>query len=298
MPRPAARRAVCAVLLALAARATPATAPDVPRPGPGRTPTWLGPGAPSRPRRVVSLAPSLSDLVVAMGLAERLVAVTRFDDAQELARLPRVGGYLDPSAEAVLRLRPDLVMWAGDDADATPVRRLAELGVPVVIFRLETVADVLDTARSLGAALGAPAAGEHVARELSEVVTRARARAAALPRRRALFVIGHDPLVVAGPGSYADELLRLAGGENVVRDALPWSVYPLEQAVADDPAIVIDGGVLEPPETLARHSVIGAVRRGAVRRLPDDAALRPGPRLVRALEELSRILHPRPEPAP
>ena len=286
---------MCAALLALAARATLATdalALEAPRSGAGRAPTFLGPGAPSRPRRVVSLAPSLSDLVVAMGLADRLVAVTRFDDAPELARLPRVGGYLDPSAEAVLGLRPDLVMWAGDDADATPVRRFAELGVPVVIFRLVTVADVLDTARSLGATLGAPVAGERVARELSEAVSKARARA--LPRRRALFVVGHDPLVVAGPGSYADELLRLAGGENVVRDARPWSVYSLEQAVADDPAIVIDGGVLEPPETLARHSVIGAVRRGAVRRLPDDAALRPGPRLVRALAELSRILEAAP----
>jgi iron complex transport system substrate-binding protein len=105
-------------------------------------------------------------------------------------------------------------------------------------------------------------------------------------------VVGHEPLVVAGPGSYPDELLRLAGGENVVRGARPWSYYPVERAVADDPTLVIDASVLEPPETLARLVAIPAVRRGAVRRLSDDSALRPGPRFTRALAELARILHP------
>jgi len=82
-----------------------------------------------------------------------------------------------------------------------------------------------------------------------------------------------------------------------VRDARPWCTYPVERAVADDPALVIDGGVLEPPETLARLGAIPAVRRGAVRRLSDDSALRPGPRFARAVAELARILHPEDEVA-
>jgi iron complex transport system substrate-binding protein len=110
---------------------------------------------------------------------------------------------------------------------------------------------------------------------------------------RALFVVGRDPLVVAGPGSYPDELLRLAGGENVVKNARPWPVYPVERAVADDPAVVIDGAVLEPPAGIARLAPIPAVRRGAVYRLRDDTALRPGPRLPKALDEPSAALHDR-----
>ena len=105
-----------------------------------------------------------------------------------------------------------------------------------------------------------------------------------------LFVVGRDPLVVAGPGRYPDELLRLAGGENVVKEARPWPVYPLERAVADDPALVIDGAVLEPKDGLARLGAIPAVRRGSVHRLRDDGALRPGPRLAGALDELSTAL--------
>jgi iron complex transport system substrate-binding protein len=155
-----------------------------------------------------------------------------------------------------------------------------------------STADVVACARLLGSALGAPGGGERVALHLSEAMAAARARHWPGPRPRVLFVVGHEPLVVAGPGSYADELLRLAGAENVVRDARPWSLYPPERAVADDPTLVIDAAVQESADTLARLSAIPAVRRGAVRRLSDDSALRPGPRLLRALSELTRILHP------
>jgi len=254
--------------------------------------TWLGPSPPAAPGRVVSLAPSLTDLVVAMGLAGRLVGVTRYDDAREVARLPRVGGFLDPSPEAVLALRPDLVLWITDGGAVAPVEHIASLGVPVMALPVVSVADVVASARLVGRALGAARAGEGLARALEGSVAAARARAEAAPRVRVLFVVGHDPLVVAGPGSYPDELLRLSGGENVVKESRPWPLYPLERAVADDPDLVIDGAVLEPPEGLARLSAIPAVRRGAVRRLPDDAALRPGPRLTRALDELWPMLHP------
>jgi iron complex transport system substrate-binding protein len=291
-----ARRVAVALAIALAAIAAPAIAAAASAGGGGEV-TWLGPRPPARPRRVVSIAPSLTDLVVAMGLADRLVGVTRFDDAPEVARLPRVGGYLDPSAEAVVALRPDLAVWIDDDGGVAAVRRIADSGVPVMVLRVVGVRDVVAGARTLGRALGEAAAGERVARELSESLARARAAGSA-PRPRVLFVLGHEPLVVAGPGSYPDELLRLAGGENVVRDARPWSFYPVESAVADDPTLVIDAGVLEPPETLARLVAIAAVRRGDVRRLSDDSALRPGPRFARALAELARILHSAGEVAP
>jgi iron complex transport system substrate-binding protein len=290
-----ARRAGVALALALAAASAPAVAGAAPADEVGE-PTWLGPRPPARPRRVVSLAPSLTDLVVAMGLADRLVGVTRFDDAPEVSRLRRVGGYLDPNAEAVVALRPELAIWIADEGGVAAVRRIADLGVPVMVLHVVGVRDVVEGARALGTALGEAAAGERVARELSDSLARARAQGPG-PRPRVLFVLGHDPLTVAGPGSFPDELLRLVGGENVVKDARPWSVYPVERAVADDPELVIDAGVLEPPDSLARLDAIPAVHRGAIRRLSDDSALRPGPRCVRAVAELARILHPEGEAA-
>lgn len=253
---------------------------------------WLGPPAPASPRRVVSLAPSLTDTVVALGEASRLVGVTRYDDAAEVRSLPRVGGFLDPSAEAVLALRPDLVLWLTDRAAFPSVRRIAELGVPVRAIPVVTVADVFACARLTGEALGNPGAGERLARSLEKAVASARRRSAGLPPVRVLMVIGRDPLVVAGAGSYPDALLRIAGGANVAEGGRPWPVYSLEKAAAANPDLVVDAAVLEPPEGLSRLASIPAVRAGRVVRLRNDDALRPGPRLAAALEDLLRALHP------
>ena len=261
----------------------------------GRAPEWLGPPAPASPRRVVSLAPSLTDTVLALGEGALLVGVTRYDDAPEVRSLPRVGGFLDPSPEAVLALRPDLVLWLTDGGAFPAVKRIAELGVPVRAIPVVTVADVFACARLTGEALGTPAAGERLARSLEEAVSSAAARARSRQRVRVLMVIGRDPLVVAGPGSYPDALLAIAGGVNVA-EGRPWPVYSLEKAAAANPDLVVDAAVLEPADGMARLSAIPAVRAGRVARLPNDDALRPGPRLPAALEDLLRALHPEAPP--
>jgi iron complex transport system substrate-binding protein len=290
-------RATAQRLLAVAAVVAVATLPaSAAERDPGRGAAvggaeWLGPPAPAAPRRVVSLAPSLTDLVVAMGLHERLVGVTRYDDSPAVRALPRVGGFLDPNPEAVIALRPDLVLWMTDGGAYPAVRRIASLGVPVRALPIVSIPDLLAASREIGAALGARAAGDRLAQDLEARIQSVRARAAKVRPVRVLFVVGRDPLVVAGPGSYPDEVLRIAGAENVVKTGRPWPIYPLERAVADDPDVVIDGAVLEPPEGLARLRAIPAVRAGRVRRMSNDGALRPGPRLADALDEIFRALH-------
>ncbi len=259
---------------------------------------WVGERPKAPPRRVVVLAPSLTDDILAMGLGDRLVGVTRHDDAPEVRNLPRVGGFLDPNPEAVLALSPDLVLWVTDGGALSAVRRLTELSresqrpFPVLAIPIVNVADVLATPRILGEALGAPRAGEKLASDLAALVESVRARASGLPRRRVLFVVGHEPLVVAGPGSFPDELLRICGAENIVKGERPWPVYPLEKAVAADPDIVVDAAPREPAEGIRRFAAIPAIRRGSVVRLANDDLIRPGPRMIRALDRLFSYLHP------
>jgi len=259
---------------------------------------WIGSRPASPPRRVITLAPSLTDLIVALGARDRLVGVTRLDDDPAVAGLPRVGGFLDPNPEAVLALRPDLVLWVTDGGALPAVRRLSELSrasgkpFPILAIPIVGVADVYASARLVGEALGDEAGGARLAGELSATAERVRARAARLPARRVLFVVGREPLVVAGPGSFADELLRMAGAINVVGGTRPWPFYPLEKAVVDDPELVIDAAARELPEGIRRLSAIPAVRRGAVARLPDDSLLRPGPRMIAGLEKLFLLVHP------
>jgi len=261
-------------------------------------PVWLGPRPAAPPRRVVVLAPSLTDVVLALGLGDRLVGVTRHDDAPEVARVPRIGGYLDPNPEAIVGLSPDLVLWVTNGSASGAVRRITELSAasrrpfPVLALQIDTLADVLATPRVVGEALGESARGDRLAREMARGVEEVRRRVAGLPRTRVLFVVGREPLIVAGRGSFPDELLRVCGAENVVGGERPWPVYPLEKAVADDPALVVDGAPLEAPEGIRRLAAIPAVRRGAVFRLPNDDLIRPGPRMVRALGELCRGVHP------
>jgi iron complex transport system substrate-binding protein len=127
---------------------------------------------------------------------------------------------------------------------------------------------------------------------MAEGVEAARRSVVGLPRVRVLFVVGREPLIVAGRGSFPDELLRICGAENVVAGDRAWPVYPLEKAVADDPALVVDAAPQEAPEGIARLSAISAVRRGAVLRIANDDLIRPGPRMVRALAGLCRGVHP------
>lgn len=287
------RLSATALALALAlAAGSAAAAPNAPGAAAGIR--RLGPPPPARPARVVSLAPSVTDVVVALGMGDRLVGVTRFDRAPEVKHVARVGGFLDPSVEAVVALRPDLVLWLTDGGGLPAVTRIAELGIPVLAIPVVSVADVLSSCRAVGQALGDAAAGERLAAGLEEDIARARRRAASLPARRVLFVVGREPLVVAGPGSYPDELLRVVGAQNVVAGTVAWPVFPLERAVALDPELVVDAAVNEHAAGGSDRPLLAipAVRRGGLRRLPTDDALRPGPRLAQALEQLFAAVHP------
>jgi iron complex transport system substrate-binding protein len=284
---------------AAAVTSTPATTPAA------LTPTqlgasqggaiWLGTPPRSPPHRIITLAPSMTDFVVALGHVDRLVGVTRVDHAPEVAALPRVGGFIDPNPEVILGLRPDLVLWVTDGGALPAVRRLAELAAgafPILAIPIITVADVTATARLVGAALGDEAGGAALAARLDAALAGLQARAAGLRRHRVLFVVGRDPLVVAGPGSFPDELLRLAGCDNAVGGTHRWPVYPLELAVGTNPDLVVDAALDEPPEGIRRLAAVPAVRDGRVVRLRGDELLRAGPRMIAALDELFRAVHP------
>jgi iron complex transport system substrate-binding protein len=261
-------------------------------------PVWIGAPPAAPPRRVVSLAPSVTDVTVALGVVDRLVGVTRLDDDPAVARLPRVGGYLDPNPEAVVGLQPDLVVWVTNGSAAGAVRKIAELArrqrrpFPILALQIDGLADVLAAPRVLGEVLGAREAGERLSREMAAHLDALRRRVEGRPARRVLFVVGHEPLIVAGRRSFPDELLRACGARNVVQGDVPWPVYPVEKAVADDPDVIVDAAPQEAPEGIRRLSAIPAVRRGAVIRIASDDLIRPGPRMLRGLDALCRALHP------
>ena len=257
-------------------------------PGPLRV---LGPAPRGEVRRVVTLAPSLTDLVLALGAGDRLVGVSRFDERPEVARLPRVGGFVDPSVEAVLALHPDLVLAQPGPGNRRAVETMAELGASVLLLPLGTVEDVLAAERETGRALGLAGRGESLARALEATRARIRERSRALAPVRVLLVYGFDPLVVAGPGGFADELLSDAGAVNVAHDAAsPYPVYSVERALGSRPELVLDAA-----DTAAgrdRVRALPGLREARWATLPGQALLHPGPELGRGLEQLFLLVHP------
>lgn len=248
-------------------------------------PHWLGERPAETPRRIVTLAPSITEMVIDLGGADRLVGVSRHDDAPEVAALPRVGGFVDPAPEAVLRLAPDAVLVQPSPGNRGPVERLAELGIPILVLPLENVEETLASVRAVGDVLGRHAQGEALATRIEAGLLKAKRRSEGKDRPRVLLVYGWQPLVVAGPGSFSHELLQAAGAENVAAK-IARGAYPTlsaEALLAAEPALVIDatGGH-------GGESIPGL--RAPVRTLDSAGLFRPGPRMLEALAELEALV--------
>ena len=257
-------------------------------PGPARV---LGPAPRGEVRRVVTLAPSLTDVVLALGAGDRLVGVSRFDERPEVARLPRVGGFVDPSVEAVMALHPDLVIAQPGPGNRRAVETMAELGAAVLLLPLGTVEDVLAAERAAGKALGLADQGEALARSLEATRTRIRERSRGLRPVRVLLVYGFDPLVVAGPGGFGDQLLADAGALNVARDAAsPYPVYSVERVVQSQPELVLDAANTAAGKDRIRS--LPGLHEARWAEVSGQSLMHPGPALGRGLEELFRLVHP------
>jgi len=252
---------------------------------------------PGPPGRVVSLAPSVTEIVYALGVGDRLVGVCAQCDEPAAASLPRVGGYLAPSVEATLALRPALVIVVPSPGNREAVRAIERAGVRVLVVQDRTLNDLWASIRDVSAALGVEPAGATLAAELQHRLDDVHARIAGRPRPRVLAVVGHRPLVAVGPGTLQDDLIAIAGGENVMADAGgPWPALSLEVVVARAPDVIVDAsmGTEAGLHELFDHlETIPAVRAGRVVRLADaDAFLRAGPRVPTAAAALASLFHP------
>jgi iron complex transport system substrate-binding protein len=259
----------------------------------GRTATAR---APDEPARLVSLAPSTTEIVFALGLGERVVGTCAQCDHPDAARLvPRVGSYLAPTVEAVLATRPDLVIAVPTPANREAVRAIERLGTRVLVVRDRLLADLWESIRAIGAATGREPESAALEARVRAALDAVRACVAGRPRRRVLMVVGHRPLMVVGGQNLQHQLVELAGGDNVAADV--GAAFPqtsLEMIAARRPDVIIDaamggerGGEIFAP---LRH--VPAVRDGRIVPLAADELLRTGPRVAEAARRLAGVIHP------
>jgi iron complex transport system substrate-binding protein len=250
-------------------------------------------------RRIVSLVPSVSEILFALGAEDRLAGVTDFCDYPAAARRkPSVGGMLAPSLETLVTLKPDLVVATTSGNREETFQQIERLGIPVYLVDPATVADVLDLITRLGALTGHEAAASRLAASLDARTKAIVARVAGRPRPRVLYVLWPDPLIVPGRGALVSELIALAGGESVTADApFPYPRYSLEAAIARAPEVIVLASHGPRQGPMAREKWVGfaalpAIKAGRLYTVDGSLLHRYGPRVVDALERLARLIHP------
>lgn len=249
------------------------------------------PEAPPAPHpRVVSLLPNATEVLFALGAGDHLVGATRYCDRPEAARaVPRVGGILDVSVEAVLAARPDVVIGSPTVLGPRFRALLAEAGARVVPLTFETTDSIAPGILAVGEAVGREAEARTLADGMRADLELLGGRARRDPPVRVLFVVGRNPLVVAARPSFLGDLLDRMGVANLASsESVPFPTWSLEQVLKADPDVVVDGAV-EAGDVGAMLAAAGlrAAREGRVVRMPDDAIIRPGPASARAALRLA-----------
>ena len=249
-------------------------------------------------RRIVSLAPSNTESLFAMGAGELIVGATRFDDFPAAAlAIPRVGGFADVDIERVLRLEPDLVLAAGFQSGV--VRRLRNLGLTVFVVEPRDTIEVLDRLQIFGRLVGRLEEARVLEASLRQRVGAVEERVRAINKRPRVFYMLSRDLFTVGPGSFAHDLIERGGGQNIAADAtIPYPQMSDEAVIARNPEVIFVGGHesavdLEELRRRPGWARVSAVASGRVVVLEDtDIMSRPGPRIVDALEIMLRAMHP------
>lgn len=235
------------------------------------------------PRRIVSLVPSATEALLAMAEADNLVGRTDYDRMPEIEGLPSVGGGLQPNLEILVSLDLDLVIRFAGESDLATAERLTDLAIPHFAVQPDGIEDVLTIIRDLGLIIGKEDAAAELLGEIGNALEGVSRRVAGLPEPRVAYLLGGDPPWVAGSGTYIDELISAAGGDNVFDDLGPLYASVSVEALLDrglDLILVSEG--LTPPTALGHLPSA---------ELPPSVEI-PGPRLGQAATDIARLLHP------
>ena len=248
--------------------------------------------------RIVSLAPSSTELLFALGIAEKVVGVTDLCDyPPQAAAKEEVGSFGSPSVEKIVSLKPDLVLAAS--LHRTAAEQLIALGIPVIVLNPENIQGVIDNAELLGKVAGAARGATEVKRQISGDVRSVDERIRDLTseqRPLVYYEVWSDPIMTAGPNTLIHELITRAGGINLAADAATnYPTLALEDLLVRQPHVMFYGHAVETVAQIMQRphwGTIPALRDGRVYLVDENLVLRPGPRIGQALKTLSSLLHP------
>jgi len=240
------------------------------------------------PERIVSLAPSNTEMLFALGAGDKVVGVTSYCDYPPEAREKEiVGGFLDLNLEKIVSLNPDLVLAFGD-LQLEYVNRLEELGFKVVVFNPKDLNGIYRNILTLGKILGREEKAVEIISEMKGEITKLRKKE--IKERKVLVLLSWEPLYVVGKGTFLDNLLEELGIENLAEEKGYYVMSP-EELISIDPPVILFLGGRETTESPLREKLT-AFREGKVFYLDPDLTTRPGPRIVLGAKEIAKALDP------
>ena len=246
----------------------------------------------AQPRRIVSLAPSITEILFALGAGDRVTGVTSYCDYPPEARQkPVVGDTLKPSVEKIVALKADLVIISTASQVEALFQKLLELGSPVYVSNPRSIDGVVESIDKIGELIDARDRAHLLTDELRGRIAAVEARVPAGVRPSILVILGVEPLITAGAGSFINDLINRAGGRSIsAEDSGDYPQYSIETVIAKQPGIILlqTGG----NELTERLRQTPAARSNRVYHIDDDLLLRPGPRIVDGLEQLAAKIHP------
>jgi len=254
------------------------------------------------PERIISLAPSNTEILFALGLGDKVVGVSDFCDYPEAAQKIEKVGYVEPNMEKIVDLEPDLILYIGGAAQLEKVQTMEDLGLTVLVLAPSDIEAILADFELVGRATGSEDEAALLVSQLRARMDEVLSRVAQAERKPLVFYeLDATDLGgpwTAGPGSFIDTLITMAGGLNLGASAeMEWAQFSTEEIIAQDPQIIILGdanyGVtVESVGERPGWEVITAVKEGAIYPIDDNLVSRPGPRIIDGLEALARIIHP------
>lgn len=253
------------------------------------------------PQRIVSHVPSITEVLFALGLGDRVVGVSDYCDYPAEAKLkPSVGNYWDPSIENIVALEPDLVLTNGQ---AESIKQLDSLGIKYMVIYPEDIEEILGSIELLGEVTGTEKEAAAVVSDMRARIEQVTGKVENAPKVKVFYTFATTDMNnpwTAGPGSFVDSLITMSGAENIAAAAVsPYVQFSIEEVVSADPSLIIlddgMGSAVMSVEKLREHPIwsnMTAVKEGMIYVVDADLVNRSGPRIVEALEAFARIIHP------
>jgi len=263
----------------------------------------------SPPTRIISTAPSITEMLYALGLGDRVVGDTIYCHyPPEAAKKPKIGTYIDPNLEAIAALKPDLVI-----IQKNPVQlqaKLERLGLHVLEVKHDNVNEVLESISAIGKATGTESQAAQLTTKLRKDLDQIHNRLATLSPATVMFVVGRAPdriedIIVIGRASYLNDIIQIAGGRSIFTDSVaPYPKVGIEEILARNPEVIVDMGDMTDTAGVtdehkravvalwSRYPSLRAVKNHRVYAVASDIFVVPGPRMIDAAREFARMLHP------